>query len=536
MSEGLQSVAGDLIRNIISKLTSNRYSAVIVGCLVTMIVQSSSVTTVMVVGFVNAQLMTLTQAIGVIFGANIGTTITGWIISIKIGKYGLLLIGLGIFPYLFSNNSKFKNSGRILFSIGMVFLGLDIMSNAFKPLRGMPEFLEAISYFKGQHYGNYFACILVGCALTMIIQSSSAMLGITMALCTSGVINFNTGAALILGENIGTTITALLAAIGASSNAKRAARAHAIFNVLGVMVIFSIFPFFVEFIDWLVPGDPGIVNAAGEYPNIAVHLASGHTFFNVMATLIFLPFVNHLARLVTRITPDTKDHEVPHLVMLGDPKDILSATGIVQANAEIKKMKDIVNRMYHIIEDIYREGEGYKNLKASQEKLQHYEQVTDNMQKEVSLFCLKLMERALSPEESKKTQSLVMLADELETIADYLDDLGNYAGRGDLKDLFKEDAGEEFFGFFKEVKEFYQKVTSHIDSMSASNHQENKKLSLSIWEKAENLRHNHISRVSTGKYSALSSLTFSDMVVALRKIRSHTENMSKVMARPKEVV
>ena len=226
MSDALQQAASDVITKVINSLTSNRVLAVTVGVIVTMIVQSSSVTTVMVVGFVNAGLMQLTQAIGVIFGSNIGTTVTGWIISIKVGKYGLLMIGVGIFPALFSKNNKLQNIGRVLFGIGMVFLGLELMSGAFKPLRSNDQFLDMISYFSGQNYGAYFASILTGCLLTVIIQSSSAMLGITIALASSGVISFSTAAALVLGENIGTTITALLASVGTSTNAKRAARAQ----------------------------------------------------------------------------------------------------------------------------------------------------------------------------------------------------------------------------------------------------------------------------------------------------------------------
>src|SRR5690606_20683163 len=212
----------------------HRVYSIMVGMLVTMIVQSSSISTVMVVGFVNAGLMNLTQAIGIIFGANIGTTITGWIISIKIGKYGLLLVGAGVFPMMFARAGKWKTIGQVLFGIGLVFYGLDIMSNAFKPLRTMPEFLDAISFFSGQNYGAYIASIIMGCLLTVLVQSSSAMLGITMALATTGIIEFHTAAALVLGENVGTTITALLASVGGNINAKRAARAHALSNLCGV--------------------------------------------------------------------------------------------------------------------------------------------------------------------------------------------------------------------------------------------------------------------------------------------------------------
>src|SRR5690554_2452590 len=318
MSDGLQAVAGDVIRKIINSLTSNRIMAVGVGLLVTCIVQSSSVTTVMVVGFVNAGLMQLTQAIGVIFGSNIGTTITGWIISIKVGKYGLLFIGLGIFPALFAKGEKLQALGKILFGIGMIFTGLEFMSGAFVPLRDDQDFLSLISYFSGQNYASYFASVITGCLLTVIIQSSSAMLGITIALASAGVISFPTAAALVMGENVGTTITAILASVGGNTNAKRAARAHGIFNVLGVLLMMSIFPFYVEFIDSIIPGSADAVAADGSKPFIAQHIAASHTIFNLGATLAFLPFLGLLAKLVIRITPDRADHESPKLVLLGE--------------------------------------------------------------------------------------------------------------------------------------------------------------------------------------------------------------------------
>ncbi|MFC1886971.1 Na/Pi cotransporter family protein [Thermodesulfobacteriota bacterium] len=241
LSEGLQAVAGPLIKRVISALTTNRILAVLVGAFVTTLIQSSSVTTVMVVGLVNAGLMELVQAIGVILGANIGTTITGWIIAIKIGKYGLLFVGIGIFPMLFSKQDAFKQVGNILVALGFIFLGLEFMSGAFKPLRSDDGFLTMMQYFSADHFWSLIACIAMGACLTMIIQSSSAMLGVTIALASTGAISFQTAVGLVLGENIGTTITALLASIPANTEAKRAARAHAFFNVIGVSIITPFF-------------------------------------------------------------------------------------------------------------------------------------------------------------------------------------------------------------------------------------------------------------------------------------------------------
>ncbi len=526
MSEALQSVAGDVIKRTIATITKHRIYSVLVGVVVTMIVQSSSVTTVMVVGFVNAGLMNLTQAIGVILGANIGTTVTGWIISIKVGKYGLLLIALGIFPLLFGKSHRTRQIGTVFFSVGMIFFGLKIMSGAFKPLRSMPEFLEMISYFSEQHYGSYAACILVGCLLTMVVQSSSAMLGITIALASSGVIQFHTAAALVLGENIGTTITALLASVGANITAKRAARAHAIFNLFGVLVIFSFFPFYIELIDWIVPGNPNAANEAGDYINVAVHIATGHTIFNVTATLLFLPFLYKLANLVIKITPDSGGKEQHHLVVLGNPKNLIPATALAQAEAQVEKMKDIVDRMYALVGDLLNQ-----KTKASPEetliKINDYEQITDNIQKEMTVFLVKLSENTLTSDESSLAQSLIRIADELESVADYLDRLAKYSTRSPLNEVLAGEGKEEFFKFYFEVQGFYEDIVVNIKSTHNVDLTLVHRKSEELRQRAQTIRKNHLDRVSKGKLDPLPSLTFSDMVVAVRKVRSHAQNIAE---------
>lgn len=523
MSDALQQAASDVITKVINSLTTNRVLAVIVGMIVTMIVQSSSVTTVMVVGFVNAGLMQLTQAIGVIFGSNIGTTITGWIISIKVGKYGLLMIGLGIFPALFSKNGKLQNIGRVLFGIGMVFLGLELMSGAFKPLRSNEQFLEMISYFAGNDYGSFFASILTGCLLTVVIQSSSAMLGITIALATSGVIEFPTAAALVLGENVGTTITALLASVGTTTNAKRAARAHAFFNVFGVLVIFSILPIYVNFIEWLIPGLADMVAEDGTHPNVAAHIAASHTVFNISASILFLPFLGYLADFVTWLTPERED-EKKHLVLVGDAQDIVPATAIVQAESEVKKMMDVIERMQsQTLSYLHEEN---TEVKA---KVSSYEKITDNMQKEVTVFLCKVMERPLSERQSMKSQAIIKMVDELESIADYLERIVIYKSR--LSPDFRGPSDQEYTKFMKAVWEFYQFCADSYlnpDDVVKLDQVVQKSEMLRKW--ADDIRDKHLERIGRGEYDALSALTYSDMVVALRKIRAHAMNLAQAVS------
>lgn len=533
MSDALQSAASDVIKNIINTITKHRVYSIMVGVVVTMIVQSSSISTVMVVGFVNAGLMNLTQAIGIIFGANIGTTITGWIISIKIGKYGLLLVGAGVFPMLFSRAGKWKSIGQVLFGVGLVFFGLDIMSDAFKPLRTMPEFLDAISFFSGQNYGSYIASVLMGCLLTVVVQSSSAMLGITMALATTGIIEFYTAAALVLGENVGTTITALLASVGGNINAKRAARAHALFNLCGVFVVFSIFPIFVQLVDYLVAGDPNLVDASGEKPNIAVHIATGHTLFNVTATIVFTPFLHQLARLVTWMTPEV-EKEQHHLVVLGDPEDMVPATALVMAQAEIEKMQEIVQRMFKVTDELLKE-EPSKANEGKIAKIKDYERITDTIQREITVFVCLLMEKSLTEKQSVQAQAIVREADELESVADYLERVASYLERSPIEDILKGDSKVELLDFFDDVKAFYDLVAHRLSEPKKLDIDMVQRKADSVVEKADRLRTKHLQRVGAGEFDPLTALTYSDIVVALRKVKSHAHNIFESLVRVKQV-
>jgi phosphate:Na+ symporter len=523
MSDGLQAVAGDVIRKIINSITSNRFMAVGVGLLVTCIIQSSSVTTVMTVGFVNAGLMNLTQAIGVIFGANIGTTITGWIISIKVDKYGLLLVGLGFIPGLFSKSEKWQQLGKAVLGIGLVFMGLQIMSGSFAPLRENQGFLDSIAYFSGEHYGAYIASIMMGCLLTMIVQSSSAMLGITMALATSGVIPYHTAVSLVLGENIGTTITAILASIGANVNAKRAARAHACFNLFGVLIMLTWLPYYFELVNSLIPHDARFIAPDGTAPYVGQHIALAHTLFNVSATLFFLPFISQLAAFVTKITPDRIEKETPHLLVLGDPSNMLPAASMAQAESELKKMKEIIERMYKLNRD-YWEADEYDAKKLA--KIIDYERITDNIHKEITVFLCYVMEKPMSHHQSEQVQAMIKIADELESVADYIERLATYRDRFKGNEKLDGESRKEFFQFLDDVWNFFALVGSGLENGEALDMEaiEAKSNELQLW--ADSMREKHLDRISKGSYLPVTALTYSDMVVALRKIRAHSYLMA----------
>ncbi len=519
MSDGMQAVAGDVIRKMINSMTQNRIMAVGVGLLVTSIIQSSSVTTVMAVGFVNAGLMTLTQAIGVILGANVGTTITGWIISLNLNKFALLLVGVGFIPGLFSKSEKWQHLGKSVLGAGLLFLGFQFMLDAFKHLSDNVSFMDSIAYFSNENYGAYVASIIMGCLLTMIVQSSTAMLCITMALATSGVIPFHTAICMMLGENIGTTITAVLAAIGANVNARRAAWLHAFIKIFGVSVVLLILPYFFSAVDFIIPSDYTWKSEDGTFPFISQHIALAHTLFNFGSALILLPFVQNLADLVTRISPDRQEKQVPHLLVLGDPSNMLPAASMAQAESELRKMKEIVERMYKLNREFWM-AENYDPKMLA--KIIDYERITDNIHKEITVFLCYVMEKPMSHHQSEQVQAMIKITDELESVADYIERLANYRDRFKLNEKLEGESRTEFFQFLDDVWTFFELVGSGLDNgesldMSAI---EAKSHELQLW--ADSMREKHLDRISKGTYLPVTALTYSDMVVALRKIRAHS--------------
>ncbi len=531
MSDALQATAGDVIRRVINSLTTNPILAVLVGTGITMIVQSSSVTTVMVVGLVNAGLMHLTQAVGVILGANIGTTITGWIISIKIGKYGLLLVGLGIFPALFAKRESWKEAGKVLFGVGLIFMGLETMSQALKPLAHDQGFLDSISYFSGQHYGAYIASALVGAALTAVIQSSSAMLGVTIALATTGVVTHQTALALVLGANIGTTITAVLAAVGTGLNARRAAMAHALFNTLGSVLALAIFPVYAHFIEVINPADPAFTTANGDRPNAAIYIATGHTIFNIAMAVLFIPFVKPFSALVVRLVPEkgVANEDNKKFVLVGSASDVLPATAILQAEGESRKFGDIVGRMFNLTYDyIMEETKDTHNLA----KIKSYETITDNIEKDITLFMSQVMQKELTPTQSVDSQVIIRLADELESCADYIEKLALSETRFSKEATWDEEAKEDFEELLRKVKEFYFLVFHMIERIETLDKNLVVKRRDEIKLLANDIRDRHMKRMGEDRYEPIeSALTFSDMIVSLRKIAAHTSNLSQALSR-----
>jgi len=528
MSEGMQAVAGNRMRKLISSVTDKRLFAIFVGVGVTCLVQSSSVTTVMVVGFVNAGLMNLMQAIGVIFGANIGTTITGWILAVKIGKYGLPILGIAALFFLFSRNERMRYTGMTIMGIGMVFFGLQLMSSGFKPIREVPEFLAWFQRFQADTYFGVLKCAFAGCVLTAIVQSSSATLGITMGLAATGVIGFETAGALVLGENIGTTITAYLASLGANTNAKRAAYAHIIFNVLGVIWITALFQQYIGLIKDFLPIAPSTVvmkDGLTTYPHMYAAIAMVHTGFNVTNTLIFIPFMGLMARFITKIVPEKGVKEAPHLTYLDFRLVDAPALGVVQSKKEIGEMASAVDKMFHCLQEIIQSGKPNEKLERM---IFRREEILDNVQKEITVFLSQLVSGQVTHDVTEEVQKQLRMADEYESVSDYITSVLKMLIKLRKNELSVTD--EEV----KEILNLHEHVTNYMLRISEAVEADSQDI-LSYAHSEGNRIHSlmkiyrkqHLRQLSEEHANPLSSLVFTDILAAYRRMKDHALNIAE---------
>lgn len=534
MSEGLQAVSGDRLRKIISAVTDNRIKALLVGISVTCLVQSSTITTVMVVGLVNSAMMTLTQAIGVIFGANVGTTITGWVLTLKIGKYGLPILGLSAFLFLFSRNERLRYTGMALMGIGMIFFGLELMSNGFRPLRTEPAFVAWFHAFNADTYLGVMKCALVGCLLTMIVQSSSATLGITMGLASTGMIHFNTAAALVLGENLGTTITAYLASLGTTTTAaKRAAYSHIIFNLFGVLWITLIaIPIYFPLISRIVGGNPDLMitleNGEVIYPNIMRAIAMVHTGFNVTNTLLFLPFVGVIAKIVTRIVPDRAGEEQPHLTFLDVRMLDTPSLGVMQSRKQLLFMAKSNEEMLEWLGETLES----ETIHADQEeRIFRREAILDNVQKEIMMFLGHLTVGQVPQDVMETARQQMRMADEYESVSDY-----SAAVLKGLRKLRKNKLAlapegiREFVDINRRVLDYLRQVNQAVNQQDARHAAALTATSTEITRVMKKYRKLHLSRVDENRVTPLSSLVYTDIWNSYRRIKDHTLNIAEVLS------
>ena len=418
MSDSLQKLAGDKLRSILAAMTSNVFKRVLVGLLITVIVQSSSATTVMVVSFVNAGLINLTQAIGMIMGANIGTTATVWLISlfgfkVDLGALAIPLIGLG-FPLMFTKNPRLKSVGEMVVGFSMLFLGLDLMKKAMSGLQSDPSWLEFLSSFSDLGYLSIIIFVLIGTLLTVVIQASSATMAITIIMCNNGWIPFDCALAMVLGENIGTTITANLAAIVANTDAKRAAMAHLLFNVFGVIWMLFIFRGFERMIISIVEWGGGL-NPIEYAESRPIALSLFHSMFNITNTLALVWFTAFLGRCVKKLVPQ-KEESVSSLKKLDRGIVTASQLSIVQVRKELVAYAQSATQMFGFVRSLFGEKDKEEFAKIY-ERIHTYENISDNVEVEMYNYLTKTYAES-SGDAFKSIQTMQKVISDIESMAD----------------------------------------------------------------------------------------------------------------------
>ncbi len=526
MSESLQVATGDGLRSILRKITSNRITGLLTGFTITGLIQSSSATTVMLVSFVNAGLISLEQSIGIIFGANIGTTVTAWLVAllgfkVKITSFCLPAIAVG-FSMRFLNFEKIKYWGEVFIGFGLLFLGLSFMSSAVSDLSGSKEVMHYMSMYRADNFISTVIVILIATAVTMLIQSSSATMAMTMTLAVNGLIDFHTACGLILGENIGTTITANIASIGTSVSAKRTARVHMLFNLLGIVWILLVFNVFLKFIDWIVPGD---VNKLSTIPD---HMAAFHTSFNVINAILFLPFVKYLAWIVKKIVPEKnkKDIEEHHLKYISTSLLSTPSININQTWLEIKHMTEIVKEMFDQAMNVFESPD--VKLWKTVEDIQLKENRVDILEKEISTFLVKISQNQISTEESHEISTMLHIVNELERIGDHCESLLKLIRKKyDSKITFTNEAITAIEEISGKAREFISLLVKNIapphkNILSISNVIENR-----IDELRKEAKKQHIERITNDQCNVVDGLLFIDMLNSFEKIGDHAYNVAE---------
>ncbi|MBN2414373.1 Na/Pi cotransporter family protein [bacterium] len=518
MSEGMQAIAGERLRQLISKVTDNRLTACGVGVAVTGLVQSSSITTVMVVGMVNATLMTLKQAVGVIMGTNIGTTVTAWLIALHIADYGLPLLGIAALTYLFAKSRNVQYIAMIVLGLGMVFFGLELMKDGLKPLRSLPAFISMMSAFNPATFFGLIQCVFVGAFLTAVVQSSSATVAITITLAATQVITYETAVALVLGENIGTTITAFLSSLGASTNARRAAIAHVLFNVTGVTLMLPLFKVYVAFLTATFP----------ETIPVATRIAFAHSFFNIFVVMILLPFMGPFTRMVTLLVPAKKTREKRHLTYLDIRMFDTPALAIQQSYQEIVNMSNGVKKMMDWFREVFTASPPDEQLK---QKIFHREKICDIVQKEIVEFISHIMTGVISQNATDETRKQLRITDEYESISDYIVTLLKLRCRMQNEGLAFADTGvQEMLQVHDAVTEFLLFVQHGVRNKDAEILPKAVTKAESLKHMVKNIQSNHLSRLEKEKVTPIASLVFMDMLNAYRRIKDHAFNIAEALA------
>ncbi len=527
MTEGLQATAGQKIRRILEAMSSNRLMGCATGAGVTAIVQSSSATTVMLIGFASAGIINFEQAVGVIIGANIGTTITGQMIAFKLTKAALPAIALGVVFKYFSKKRKYRHIGDIILGFGLLFYGMVVMKHGLSPIKSDPQFIEFFTTFSTDSLGGILLCVLMGTVLTVAVQSSSATVGLTMTLAVSGLLTYPTAMALVLGENIGTTVTAQLSTIGSKNiEAHRTANAHTIFNIMGVGIMLLIFPWFVEIVETLtLKSGTGAVTQTvnGEYINIARYIANGHTIFNVINAIVFLILLPKLVQLTLLLSPkpakSKERYKLPQFDMsfIDSPIGALAKVkGEIIKNLEFAHMslKKTSSCLQIRDDDILGEREAIENH-------------LDAYQKVMIKYLTTIYQGEVNEPEAKEISEFMRITNNIERLGDSMENVSKMLEKiydNDLK--FSKTAKQDLAIISNEVDKFLGLILDELREKNPDFYQKALAFEDRIDQMRENMRYQHIERLRAGDCSVDSGVFFISLVSSYEKMGDYCYNIS----------
>lgn len=514
MSTGLEAAAGNRMKSILEKLTSNRVKGVLVGAAITAIIQSSSATTVMVVGFVNSGLMTLKQAVWVIMGANIGTTITGQLIALDIGAIAPLFAIAGVGAIMFIKSEKVHHISSIFAGLGILFMGMDMMGAAMSPLKESEAFISLMTKFDNPLLG-----ILVGALFTAVIQSSSASVGILQALASTGMIPLSSAVFVLFGQNIGTCITAVLASIGMKVNAKRTTVIHLLFNIIGT-VLFTVICLVTPYVTWIeamTPGDP------------VAQIANAHTVFNIVTTLLLLPFGTHMANIAVRILPDSKKADDEDL-RLKYIRPFESSYAIGHSAVAVSQVRDEVNRMRDMVAKNI--SDSFDSLVQYDEKLRkkvsEREEYIDFLNKGISEYIVSLMASEMNMSDSRKINGYYAIISNLERIGDHAVNLAEY---GDDMRKWEIDFSDTVKEELNEMKAQCIAALDNLKEVTSENVERILSQAVIIEQKTDDMRDKYfkkqMQRLKKGKCKPQSGIVFSEILTDFERMGDHALNIAQ---------
>ena len=531
MTEGLQMTAGKRIKAILSAVSSNRVIGCLTGTAVTAMVQSASATTVMLIGFVTAGLMTLQQAVGMILGANVGTTVTAQLIAFKLTSLALPAIALGVVLKYFTQQKKTRYIGEVILGFGMLFYGMTVMKHGLAPIKSDPVFLDFFTKFDPSSVGGLLLCVVVGAALTIMVQSSSATIGLTMTLAGQGLLTFPGAMALVLGENIGTTITAELATIGSNNiSAHRAARAHTMFNVLGVTLMLCIFPFFVKLVEAVTLGmGAGPVDqvVGDDVVNIARYIANGHTLFNVINASFFLLVLPWLIKVAILLSPkESEEIDYYRLPNFGDRLIDTPIAAIVETRSEILRMAETARYMFRKTVKRLTDRD-YKKLA----KWRQIENHLDDMQREIMAYLTRIYQSDVSESEAKEISSLMRMTNNIERVGDSVENIAQAIEDMLESDMiFTESAQNDLNQLVEKVGAFMDLINSSMRQVPPNFMTTADSIENTIDAMREKFRDDHIQRLRSCECGLDQGLIYVNLLTNLEKIGDYCFNIAEAVA------